>query len=208
MLPIDTAVTFFGLALALGFTPGPDNLFVLMQSATQGRRAGMFVVLGLCTGLLVHTAAIALGLAAMFAASPLAFTLLKFAGAAYLAYLAWQVLRAPVGPLAEASQVQASPGTMYRRGVVMNLSNPKVVFFFLALLPQFVDAARGPVAGQIVQLGLLFMLSTLISFGAITWFAGSVRGLLKRSLKAQRALNRLAGVVFIGLAARLLMAQR
>ena len=88
MLPLDTLVTFFGLSLLLGFTPGPDNLFVLMQSATHGRSAGLWVVLGLCTGLLLQTAAVALGLAAVFAASAAAFTVLKMLGAAYLAYLA------------------------------------------------------------------------------------------------------------------------
>ncbi|MBB4845847.1 threonine/homoserine/homoserine lactone efflux protein [Paucibacter oligotrophus] len=208
MLTLQTAITFFGLALLLGFTPGPDNVFVLMQSATQGRRAGFFVVLGLCIGLLVHTAAIALGLAAVFAASALAFTVLKFVGAAYLAYLAWQVLRAPVGPLAFEARGRSSMRAMLGRGVVMNLSNPKVVFFFLALLPQFVDASRGPVAWQIVQLGLLFIAATLLSFGAITYFAGTVSALLKRSTRAQQALNRLAGTVFLGLALRLALSER
>mgnify|MGYP001952460303 CR=1 FL=1 len=84
MLPLDTLIAFFGIAVLLSLTPGPDNLFVLMQSAIWGRKAGMLVVLGLCTGLLGHTAAVAFGLAAVFAASPVAFTVLKLAGAAYL----------------------------------------------------------------------------------------------------------------------------
>jgi threonine/homoserine/homoserine lactone efflux protein len=96
MLSPDTALTFFGLALLLCYSPGPDNVFVLMQSAAHGRRAGLMVVLGLCTGLLLHTAALALGLAAVFAASALAFTVVKFVGAAYLLYLAWGAWRAPV----------------------------------------------------------------------------------------------------------------
>ncbi|MCV2356749.1 LysE family translocator [Paucibacter sp. B2R-40] len=208
MLTLQTALTFFTLALLLGYTPGPDNLFVLIQSATHGRRAGFYVVLGLCTGLMVHTLAIALGLAAVFAASATAFTVLKLAGAAYLAYLAYQVLRAPVGPLAAQEQASMSPLKMYARGVVMNLSNPKVVFFFLALLPQFVNAAQGAVAWQIAQLGLIFIVATLISFGSITFFAGAVSRVLKRSVAAQRGLNWLAGTVFIGLALRLALAER
>ncbi|MDC8771916.1 LysE family translocator [Roseateles albus] len=208
MLTLQTALTFFTLALLLGYTPGPDNVFVLMQSATHGRRAGFYVVLGLCTGLMVHTLAIALGLAAVFAASATAFIVLKLAGAAYLAYLAYQVLRAPVGPLAEQDQVSMSPWKMYGRGVVMNLTNPKVVFFFLALLPQFVNAQQGAVAWQIAQLGLIFIVATLISFGSITYFAGAVSRVLKRSTSAQRGLNWLAGTVFIGLALRLAFAQR
>jgi threonine/homoserine/homoserine lactone efflux protein len=208
MLTLQTALTFFTLALLLGYTPGPDNVFVLIQSATHGRRAGFYVVLGLCTGLMVHTLAIALGLAAVFAASATAFTVLKLAGAAYLAYLAYQVLRAPVGPLAEQEQAGMSPLKMYGRGVVMNLSNPKVVFFFLALLPQFVNAQQGAVAWQIAQLGLIFIVATLISFGSITYFAGAVSRVLKRSVGAQRGLNWLVGTVFIGLALRLALAER
>ena len=97
MPSLHTLSTFFGVAVLLALTPGPDNLFVLLQSAQRGWRAGMAVVLGLCMGLVVHTAAVALGLAALFAASPTAFTVLKFCGAAYLAWLAWQALRAPAG---------------------------------------------------------------------------------------------------------------
>lgn len=208
MLTADTALTFFTLALLLGYTPGPDNLFVLIQSASHGRRAGFYVVLGLCTGLMLHTLAIALGLAAVFAASATAFTVLKLLGAAYLAYLAYQVLRAPVGPLAQQAQTAMSPLKMFGRGVVMNLSNPKVVFFFLALLPQFVSPTQGAVAGQIAQLGAIFIGATLISFGSITFFAGAVSRVLKRSTAAQRGLNWLAGAVFIGLALRLAFAQR
>ncbi len=208
MLTLQTALTFFALALLLGYTPGPDNVFVLIQSATHGRRAGFYVVLGLCTGLMVHTLAIALGLAAVFAASATAFTVLKLLGAAYLAYLAYQVLRAPVGPLANQAQARMSPLKMYGRGVLMNLSNPKVVFFFLALLPQFVNAAQGAVAWQIAQLGLIFIVATLISFGSITFFAGAASRVLKRSTRAQQGLNWLAGTVFIGLALRLALAER
>ena len=96
MLTLDTTLAFFGLSILLSLSPGPDNVFVLMQSATHGRKAGLLVTLGLCTGLIGHTAAVALGLAALLAASATAFTLLKLAGAAYLLYLAWGAFRAPV----------------------------------------------------------------------------------------------------------------
>lgn len=92
----DTLIAFLGVSILLGLTPGPDNIFVLLQSAQRGWRAGMAVVVGLCCGLVVHTGAVALGLAAVFAASAVAFTVLKLLGAAYLAYLAWQALRAPL----------------------------------------------------------------------------------------------------------------
>jgi threonine/homoserine/homoserine lactone efflux protein len=207
MLPLDTLLTFFGASVLLGLSPGPDNVFVLLQSAQHGRRAGLMVVLGLCTGLIGHTAAVALGLAAVFAASALAFTALKLAGAAYLLWLASQCLRAPAGELA-AGDPALPAAHLYRRGVIMNLSNPKVAIFFLALLPQFTQPALGPVAPQILQLGLVFMLATLLTFGTIAWFAGQLGATLRRSARLRLALNRVTGLVFIGLAARLALAER
>lgn len=203
MPSLDTSLAFFGIALLLGFSPGPDNLFVLMQSATHGRRAGFCVVLGLCSGLLVHTAAVALGLAAVFAASPQAFTVLKFAGAAYLAYLAWQAWRAPSDAQLDQQAPQMHPWRMLARGFIMNLTNPKVIFFFLAFLPQFVAPGLGPVALQLCWLGLLFILATLVSFGIITCFAAMLGERLKRSPAMQGILNRLSSLVFAGLVLRL-----
>ena len=212
MPSIETLVAFFGVSVLLGLSPGPDNLFVLMQSAQRGWRAGMCVVLGLCGGLVVHTTAVALGLAAVFAASALAFTLLKFVGAAYLAWLAWDALRAPVGSGGAAAPAAGGTGysawRMVGRGVVMNLTNPKVLVFFLAFLPQFADPARGGVAAQIMVLGCVFMLATLLVFGAIACFSGVFGTLLQRSARAQWVLNRLAGLVFLGLAVRLATVQR
>ena len=211
----DTLLAFFGVSILLGLTPGPDNLFVLLQSAQRGWRAGMAVVVGLCMGLVVHTAAVALGLAAVFAASAVAFTVLKLLGAAYLAWLAWQALRAPApsgdaGGTAAASASAAAPSLwrMVGRGVVMNLSNPKVLVFFLAFLPQFADPARGPMGAQLMVLGLVFIVAALLVFGAIACFSGVFGALLLRSPRAQQWLNRIAGVVFLGLAVRLATSQR
>ncbi|MFZ3221429.1 MAG: LysE family translocator, partial [Rhodoferax sp.] len=169
-------------------------------------------VLGLCTGLLGHTAAVALGLAAVFAASATAFTVLKLCGAGYLVWLAWQSWRAPVGVLGEAPHEAASPrlsvAQTYGRGVLMNITNPKVAIFFLAFLPQFTNPAQGSVVGQILLLGGIFMLATLLTFGTIAVFAASFGLAFKRSLRAQRWLNRIASLVFVGLALRLATAQR
>ena len=208
MPTLDTALAFFSMAVLLSLSPGPDNLFVLMQSATHGRRAGWWVVLGLCTGLIGHTLAVALGLAAVFAASETAFTVLKLVGAAYLLYLAWGAWHAPASLTAQAADAPAAQPSrlaMWRRGVIMNLTNPKVALFFLALLPQFVQADRGDVALQIVCLGGLFMLATLLVFGAVVLLATAIRGRLARSSRAQRLLNRASALVFVGLAARLVL---
>ena len=214
MPSIETLIAFFGVSVLLALTPGPDNIFVLLQSAKRGWRAGMCVVLGLCLGLVGHTAAVALGLAAVFAASGMAFTVLKVVGAAYLAWLAWGALRAPASvheaPPGGAAAAGGNGGAlrMVGRGVVMNLTNPKVLVFFLAFLPQFADPAQGGMARQIMLLGLVFMLATLLVFGAIACFSGAFGALLQRSARAQRLLNRVAGLVFLGLALRLATAQR
>ena len=214
MPSIETMIAFFGVSVLLALTPGPDNIFVLLQSAQRGGRAGMCVVLGLCLGLVGHTAAVALGLAAGFGASSMAFTVLKVVGAAYLAWLAWGALRAPASvheaPPGGAAAAGGNGGAlrMVGRGVVMNLTNPKVLVFFLAFLPQFADPAQGGMARQIMLLGLVFMLATLLVFGAIACFSGAFGALLQRSARAQRLLNRVAGLVFLGLALRLATAQR
>lgn len=208
MLSWHTALSFFGVSVLLGLSPGPDNLFVLMQSASQGRKAGMLVVLGLCTGLLGHTAAVALGLAALFATSPMAFGVIKLLGAIYLTYLAWQVWRSASGALGPASVPEVPPWRLYVRGIVMNLSNPKVALFFLAFLPQFVDSSRGAVWGQVMQLGLVFMLATLCTFGAISYFAAAIGQRLRGSVRAQALLNRATALVLAGLALRLLLSEQ
>jgi threonine/homoserine/homoserine lactone efflux protein len=208
MPPTDTSLTFFAAAVLLALAPGPDNVFVLLYSAQHGKRAGMLVVLGLCSGLLFHTAAVALGLAAVLATSPTAFTLLKLCGAAYLVWLAWGAWTAPLGMSGTGSSAAMTPGKTYTRGVLMNVTNPKVAIFFLAFLPQFAEPARGNLALQIFYLGAVFMLATLLSFGTIAWFAASFGKALQRSLSSQLWLNRAASVVFVGLALRLATTQR
>lgn len=208
MPTFDTTLTFFAASVLLALAPGPDNVFVLLHSAVHGKRAGMLVVLGLCTGLLFHTAAVALGLAAVFAASSTAFTVLKLCGAAYLVYLAWGAWRAPVGMQDSTATPALSARQTYGRGVLMNLTNPKVAIFFLAFLPQFADPARGQMAGQILFLGAVFILAALLTFSTIAYFAASFGKAFQRSLRAQRGLNRVASVVFVGLALRLATAQR
>jgi threonine/homoserine/homoserine lactone efflux protein len=198
-----TLATFFGLAVLLALSPGPDNLFVLMQAALNGRAAGLMVVLGLCTGLVVHTTAVAAGLAAVFAASAAAYTGLKWAGAAYLAYLAWQAFRAPAAAGTVGGPPRLTPAALYLRGIVMNLTNPKVLLFFLAFLPQFATPGAGPVGLQIVVLGGVFMLATFVVFGAIAFFSGAAGAVLQRSARMRRLLNTCAGLVFAGLALRL-----
>jgi threonine/homoserine/homoserine lactone efflux protein len=199
---------FFTTSALLALSPGPDNLFVMTQAAQQGRKAGLLVTLGLCTGLLFHTAAVTFGLAALFKASAVAFTVLKFAGAGYLLYLAWLSFRArtETGPAAVADR--PSSAALYRRGIIMNITNPKVSIFFLAFLPQFADPTKGPLSAQLLLLGGVFIIATIIVFGAISILAGVFGERFRQSAFAQKVLNRAAAGIFAGLALKLALAQR
>lgn len=206
-MPIETLIAFAVASIVLAFAPGPDNIFVLTQSAMNGPRAGVAVTFGLATGLVVHTAAVVLGLAALIQVSPVAFTVLKVVGAGYLLYLAWGALRAGAEDL---SGENAGLGLMayYRRGIIMNATNPKVTIFFLAFLPQFVDPALGGTTLQMLTLAFIFFVVTLVVFSSVALVSGKLGAALKRSPGAQRVINRIAGVVFIGLALRLLASER
>lgn len=204
MLPFESIIPFFAASVLLALAPGPDNLFVLTQAALYGRRAGILVTLGLCTGLLVHTAAVTLGVAMIFQTSPTAFAVLKTVGALYLLYLAWGAWQASLQDVA-GEAVSLSSGALYRRGIVMNVTNPKVSIFFLAFLPQFTDPDNGPLGAQMLQLGGWFQLATLLIFGSIALLAGSLGQWLRDSPKTQLVLNRVAAVVFIVLALKLLI---
>lgn len=208
MMSMHAMTSFFALSVLLGMAPGPDNIFVLTQSALRGRSAGIVVTLGLCTGLIVHTAAVALGVAAIFQASAAAFTALKLVGAGYLLYLAWQAFRASAAGIRIGSAGTLGRAQLYRRGILMNVTNPKVSIFFLAFLPQFADPARGSVALQIALLGGVFIGATLLVFGAIALLAGAIGRRLTQSAKAERVMNRIAGTVFGLLALKLATAQR
>ena len=208
MFTAATLALFTSASLLLAVAPGPDNIFVLTESMVRGWRVGLIVTLGLCTGLIVHTAAVALGVAALFQASALAFNLLKFVGAAYLAYLAWGAFRAGAASLDSAAGEAVGPGRYYLRGIVMNVTNPKVSIFFLAFLPQFADPARGPLPVQIGVLGLIFIAATVLVFGSFSLLAGVIGNWFRRSPRAQRLLNRAAGLIFLALALKLALAVR
>ncbi len=208
MIPLETLLTFFLASVLLALAPGPDNIFVLTQSSLYGKRSGLSVMLGLCTGLVVHSCAVALGVAVIFQQSALAFSVLKMAGAGYLLYLAWQAFRASAASIQAGGNGEIRLLKLYCRGIIMNITNPKVSVFFLAFLPQFADPSRGPVWVQMLMLGGLFILSTILVFGGIALLAGTLGEWLNRTQKAQRIMNRVAGLVFVGLALKLATTER
>ena len=208
MIPLDTLITFSTASVLLALAPGPDNIFVLTQSALRGRIAGLLVTLGLCTGVLVHTTAVAFGVAVIFQVSAVAFTMLKLFGAGYLLYLAWHAFRASAETIGAGQSDRLNPVRLYRRGIIMNVTNPKVSIFFLAFLPQFADPARGSLTLQMLLLGGVFIGSTIFIFGGIALMAGSIGQWLNRSPKTQVVMNRIAGLVFVGLALKLATTNR
>ena len=203
---VDHLILFFFVSLVVCVTPGPDNIFVVAQSLVYGARAGFIVILGLCTGLVVHTSAVAFGVAAMMQASALAFDLLKVAGACYLLYLAWFAFRDSQNEKQKV-EVKLTPWQLYRRGVIMNATNPKILVFFLAFLPQFVKVEYGSLWLQFILLGCLFILATLLVFNSFALLANVISASLGTSPKVSVWLNRITGLIFVGLAVNLLSAQ-
>lgn len=208
MLPTGILVTFFTASLLLGLAPGPDNIFVLTQSALRGRSAGLSVMLGLCTGLVGHSLAVACGVAVIFQTSALAFSILKYIGAGYLVYLAWHAFRASAEKLSDTTNDELDFWKLYRRGIIMNITNPKVSIFFLAFLPQFADPAHGPIWIQILLLGGMFIIATILVFGSIALLAGTLGPWLNKSPYIQTVMNKVAGTVFLGLAIKLATTER
>ena len=194
-------LTFAGASLVLAVAPGPDNLFVLAQSAVYGVRVGLTVVLGLCTGLVVQTICAACGVAAVVAAVPALFWGIRIAGACYLIYLAWMAWTHAVSD-SEGPQGTALTGmALWRRGVIMNITNPKVQIFFLAFFPQFVKPGTEglDLIIQMIIQGVTFIGATLIVFSAVAWGAGALADRM-RSLRFQLWLNRTSAVIFLMLA--------
>lgn len=201
---LEIIAAFFAASLLLALSPGPDILFVLTQAALFGAKAGIITTLGLISGLWVHTLAVALGVAVVFQTSRVAFNLLKYFGAAYLCWLAWLSFRASA-TLAKTGTHASFIGykALYRRGVIMNISNPKVALFFLAFLPQFCEPAKGYIWAQIIILGMLFMFAAMLVFIGVAFCAGKLASHFIKSPGIQIFLHRAAAFVFLGLACAL-----
>ncbi|ARU48301.1 LysE family translocator [Sulfurospirillum diekertiae] len=208
MLDFQTIVMFVGASTLLALAPGPDILFVLTQSMTKGSRSGIVIALGLCSGLVFHTTAVALGVAVIFQTSILAFSILKFVGAAYLLYLALMAFKDASKSKLESDKSLLSLKALYKRGIFMNITNPKVSIFFLAFLPQFTNSEVGNVTGQIFMLGALFMLCSFVVFTLVSLLAGRVGNWFSKTKNGEKILNRIAGTVFAALAIKLALSSR
>ncbi|MDN4054880.1 LysE family translocator [Massilia sp. YIM B02763] len=208
MLTLDQFLAFLAAAVLLTLSPGPDNMMVLSIGIAKGRLRGIAFGLGCAFGCLSHTLLAVVGVSALIAASPVAFTALKVCGGLYLAWMGWHAIRSRGGARVDRAEgVAESARTLFFKGMLANAINPKVALFFLSFLPQFVAAGRGDANVQIALLGLTFTLQAAVLFGLLGFFSGTIGAWLGRRPAAGMWLDRIAGAVFIGLGLRLIVAR-
>jgi threonine/homoserine/homoserine lactone efflux protein len=186
----------------LTIAPGPDIVYVLTRGVSQGPKAGFAAALGFATGCIFHTVLAAVGIAALIRSSDVAFNLVRYAGAAYLVWIGIQALRHRSSFSIEGASDARALTTIYRQSVIGNILNPKVTLFFLAFLPQFVNARAGSVGLQMALLGAIFMVQTVVIFGAVALFSGWLGSWIRRKPAIGSRLNLFAGITFIALGIR------
>lgn len=197
-------LAFLPAALALNLTPGADMLFCLAQGTRGGARPALAASAGISTGSMVHVTIAGLGLGAVIAAYPLAFDLIRYAGVAYLLWLAWRTLNTPLGG---GDKPAVRPARAFRDGLIVNLTNPKVILFILAFVPQFIDPTR-PVLTQFLILGAVIAIGGFFVNGAVGVFAGGIGRRMARDPRIERVLRWLSATIFGALALRLAFEKR
>lgn len=204
MPDLATLLLFSTACLALTATPGPDMLLIASRSASQGKAAGFATLAGIQAGTYCHALAAAFGLSQLFLLVPLAYDIVRYAGAAYLLYLAWKTVSAGAPATApQADAVRRTVGTMFRQGLLTNLLNPKMALFVLALFPQFVRPEAGSVALQIMLLATILNAIGIVMNGAVIVAASRLGRLFTGAGRWRRLPQYLLGAVFAGLAMRL-----
>ncbi|MBG0832024.1 LysE family translocator [Planomonospora sp. ID67723] len=203
MISLSAFLGIAAVALGMVLTPGPNMIYLVSRSVTQGRRAGLISLAGVAAGFVVYLVAAAAGIAAVFAVVPAAYTALKLVGAAYLLWLAWQAVRPGAGPVFAPGRLPVdAPRRLFTMGLVTNLLNPKIAILYVSLLPQFVDPSRGNVAVQSLLLGLTQIVVALSVNGMFVLSAGQVAAFLGDRPMWARVQRYLMGTVLGGLAVR------
>jgi len=211
MFGIHDLALFVVSGLLLNIMPGPDSLLIMTRSATQGWRAGSAAALGIGTGTFVHIFAAALGLSAILATSAAAFTVVKLLGAAYILYLAVGMLLSKRGDGAAAQPLTVAPlplRRIYAQGILTNVLNPKVALFFLAFVPQFIDANAPHKAAAFLILGAIFNINGMLWCHALALFTAQARARLKLNPAVAQWLNRATGGLFVWLGVKLALAKQ
>lgn len=203
MIELSVLALFAGACIALNLTPGPDMLLIASRSLSQGRASGFMSLAGIQAGTYCHALAAALGLSQLFVTVPVAYDVVRFAGAAYLAYLAWKAFTSTTVPLAVDIPQVLSLADIFKQGLVTNVLNPKMALFVLALFPQFVQPDKGSLVTQMMVLATVLNFTGLLVNGAVIVLATKLRSRITGNLQVAKRLNQLLGVVFLGLACRL-----
>lgn len=199
-----TLAAFVPLSLALNFTPGPDMMFCIAQGMRAGPGAAAAASLGISTGAMIHVTVAGLGLGALVAASPALLDLVRWIGAGYLLWVAWTTLRDPAG---SPTPTRLVPGEAFRQGLIVNLTNPKVILFVLAFIPQFVSSRNGSVLAQFVIFGLAIAIGGFVVNAACGALAGSARHRLRGNPEIERWIRRCAATIFGAMALRLVISR-
>ena len=209
MRSLDSLALFAVASALLALTPGPNLMYLVSRTLCQGRRAGIVSLAGTTLGFFFHLLAAALGLSVIFVAVPVLYDVLRYAGAAYLLWLAWTAVRQRgAGLFAAASLPEESSGRLFRVGLLTSILNPKLALFYLALLPQFVDAARGNVFAQSIVLGLIQISIGVISDLAFVLAAARIAGWLARRPVWAAVQRWILGGVFAAIALKLAFEER
>ncbi|MBN9412194.1 MAG: LysE family translocator [Burkholderiales bacterium] len=209
MIPAHDLLLFAGAAVLIALTPGPNMIYVTSRSISQGRRAGVTSLLGVIVGFLAHMFAAAAGLTALFLAVPLAYEILKWAGAAYLLWMAWQAVKPGASsPFEMRSLPPDSPRRLFAMGLITNLLNPKIAVFYLAVFPQFVSPAHGSVFAQSLVLGFIQIVSSFAVNFTLVMCAGGLAGWFARHPVWMAVQRWVTGSVLAALAVRLALEPR
>jgi threonine/homoserine/homoserine lactone efflux protein len=203
MIELQTVLLFMSASALLALSPGPDILFVITQGITRGAKAAVITTAGLTSGVLVHTSAAALGISVIFQTSAIAFSLVKYLGALYLFYLAYQAFKHRADLVRIDTKSTKAHKNLFAKGFLMNVLNPKVSLFFLAFLPQF-----GSVPWQMIQLGVAFMVVTLIIFSTCGILANRASATLMQKPNIAKTVNTLSSMVFVALGLKLAFTER
>lgn len=209
MIELTNLYMFIAASFLLCLAPGPDNIYVLTQGMTKSKKAAIVTTLGLTSGLIIHTSAAAFGISVIFQTSEIAFNIVKYVGAAYLLYIAYQAFKYRNEKLDLSVQNSSSElKKLYFKGFIMNILNPKVSIFFLAFLPQFVNTASGNVPMQMITLGGVFMVLTVVVFSAIGIAGNLLSSKLLEKPNIVKYMNVLTSFVLVSLGIKLALSQR
>ncbi len=209
MIESSQLIIFLIASFLLCLAPGPDNIYVLTQGITKNKKAAIITTLGLATGLIIHTSAAAFGISVIFKTSQIAFDIVKYLGVLYLLYIAYQAFKYRNEPLnLDIKSSKQEMKSLYIKGFIMNILNPKVSIFFLAFLPQFVDPTIANVPMQMIILGAIFMIITILVFSTIGVAGNILSAKLVQKPSIIKYMNILTSFVLVSLGIKLALAQR